>query len=174
MFYNGFASISIGYIGVSETVEYLRGSQNKEFAQKILQFIKDKCEEFKARSCIGFSCYGTPSESYCYRARNAIKRDFGEDVLSKEFITNSFHVPVWEERHPSLKWGYEQGFAEVSNGGNISYVEAPNLSINQDAYEGLLDFAYHSGMHYFAVNTPVDQCYKCGFHGEFTPSLGRI
>ena len=171
LFYGGFASISIGYIGLSETVSILCGGENKDFALSVLQFMKNKCEEFRGRSNIGFSVYGTPSESYCNKAAQAVKRDFGQDVIDKTYLTNSFHVPVWETKHPMFKWGYEQGFAEISSGGNIVYVEAPNLSRNLQAYEGLLDYAYHTGMHYFAVNTPVDQCYKCGYEGEFEAHL---
>lgn len=171
LFYDGFASISIGYIGVSETVDYLYGKQDKEKAMEILSFIDKRCKEFKKRSGLGFSTYGTPSESFCYKAATTIKKEFGDEVLDKDFLTNSFHVPVWLERHPSDKWGYEQGFAEISSGGAISYVETPNLKHNPQAYEGLLDYAYHTGMHYFAINTPVDQCYKCGFSGEFNATL---
>ena len=69
------------------------------------------------------------------------------------------------------KWEYEKGFAEISTGGNISYIETPNLSKNLVAYEGLLDYAYSIGLHYFAINTPVDRCFKCGYEGEFTASL---
>ena len=171
LFYDGFASISIGYIGVSETTKILKGQYDKQFAQKILKALKDKCDLFKKRSNIGFSLYGTPAESYCYKAANAIKREFGEDAIDKPYLTNSFHVPAWEEKHPMLKWGYEQGFAEISTGGNIVYVEVPNLSHNLKAYEGLLNYAYKIGLHYFALNTPVDQCYKCGFEGEFKAEI---
>ena len=131
-----------------------------------LQFIKDKCAEFKQRSNIGFSVYGTPSEAFCYRAANAIKKEFGENAIDHTYLTNSFHLPVWEQVTPWEKWGYEQGFAEISSGGNISYIEAPNLSNNLQAYEGLIDYAYHTGMHYYAINTPIDNCLACGFHGE--------
>lgn len=32
--------------------------------------------------------------------------------------------------------------------------------------ETLVDYAYEH-IHYFGINQPVDQCFKCGFHGEF-------
>ena len=171
LFYNGYASISIGYIGVSECCEIL-GNTSKEKAMKVLQFIKDKCAEFKLRSNIGFSVYGTPSESFCYKAANAVKKEFGENSIDHTYLTNSFHLPVWEQVTPWEKWGYEQGFAEISSGGNISYIEAPNLSNNLQAYEGLIDYAYHTGMHYYAINTPIDNCLACGFHGEMLATEG--
>lgn len=175
LFYGGYASISIGYIGAWECATVLEDlyydqKTEKEIATEVLSFIKEKCEEFKKRSNIGFSSYGTPSEAYCLKAANAIKQRFG-DVFGRDYITNSFHLPVWLDGHPVDKFGYEQGFAEISTGGNISYIEIPNLSKNPEAYEGLVDYAYHSGMHYFAFNTPVDQCYKCGHNGEFIATL---
>lgn len=165
LFYDGYASISVGYIGVWECCEIL-GDSSKEKAIEVLKFIKKKCEEFKLRSNIGFSEYGTPSESYCFKAANAIKKEFGEGCISHTYLTNSFHMPVWEHANQFEKWGYEQGFAEISTGGNISYVEAPSLIKNLQAYEGLVDYAYKTGMHYYGINTPVDQCLACGYHGE--------
>lgn len=165
LFYGGYASISLGYIGLWECCEIL-GEQTKERAQDVLKFLSKKCSEFKTRSGIGFSAYGTPSESYCYKAANAVKREFGEDCISHTYLTNSFHMPVWEKVSFFEKWGYEQGFAEISTGGNISYVEAPSLINNLSAYEGLINYAYKTGMHYFGINTPVDQCLSCGYHGE--------
>ena len=165
LFYGGYASISLGYIGLWECCEIL-GEQTKEKAQEVLQFLNKKCDEFKLRSNIGFSSYGTPSESYCFKAANAVKREFGDDCVSHTYLTNSFHMPVWNKVSCFEKWGYEQGFAELSKGGNISYVEAPSLINNLPAYEGLVTYAYKSGMHYYGINTPVDQCLACGYHGE--------
>lgn len=176
LFYNGYASISLGYVGLHECVEALAGNPPingtlKARAEGILKCLKEKCEEFSKRSGLSFSVYGTPSESLCYKAAKAIKRDFPEAKFEREYVTNSFHVPVWEQCHPMYKWEYEKGFAEISTGGNISYIETPNLSKNLVAYEGLLDYAYSIGLHYFAINTPVDRCFKCGYEGEFTASL---
>lgn len=60
LFYNGYASISIGYIGVYETCQILGREGDKNLALGILQHMKDKCAEFKERSRLGFSLYGTP------------------------------------------------------------------------------------------------------------------
>lgn len=60
LFYDGYASISIGYIGVYETCQILGREGDKNLALGILQHMKDKCAEFKERSRLGFSLYGTP------------------------------------------------------------------------------------------------------------------
>lgn len=172
LFYGGYASISLGYVGLYECVYYLVGNEDKELAEAILKIMRGYCHRWKEESGLSFSLYGTPSESLCYKAAKAIKQEFGEDVLTRDFVTNSFHYPVWEKCHPMTKWDYERGFAEISTGGNISYVETPNLSNNLVAYEGLLNYAYDQGLHYFAINTPVDKCYACGYEGEFHAHMG--
>ena len=103
----------------------------------------------------------------CYKAATCLDRMY-PDVLEheREYLTNSFHQPVWLKTSPFDKWLYEEGFAVISNGGNIGYIETPNLRNNLDALEALVDFGYQHIM-YFGVNQPVDQCFKCGFQGEF-------
>jgi len=169
LFYHGRSSISIGYIGVAETCEILAGNQDKQLATEILNFISGKCAEFDKRSNVAFSEYGTPSEGYCHKAATSFKKMFGEGIIERDYITNSFHQPVWEESSPFSKWGYEEGFAYISKGGNISYVEQPSLKNNKKAYESLVDFAY-TKIPYFGINTPIDRCFKCGYNGEFTAS----
>lgn len=166
LFYDGYASISIGYIGVYETCQILGREGDKNLALGILQHMKDKCAEFKERSRLGFSLYGTPSESLCYKAATCLDRMY-PNVLKheREYLTNSFHQPVWLKTSPFDKWLYEEGFAVISNGGNIGYIETPNLRNNLDALEALIDFGYKHIM-YYGVNQPVDFCMKCGFKGE--------
>lgn len=168
--FDGRASISLGYVGLYEAVQILCGKEDKEMALQILQELKNLCDQWKVQDNLGWNVYGTPSESLCYRAATAVKRDFGE-VVDKPYLTNSFHYPVWNKVHVQDKWGYEKGFELVSTGGNIVYVETPNLSRNLAAYEGLVDYACHLGLHYFALNTPVDQCFDCGYQGEFRAHL---
>lgn len=166
LFYNNYASISLGYIGIAETSQILKGNIDKEFCLSILEFLKRKCVDFTKESGISFSAYGTPSESYCYKAAKSIKKKFGENVLEHDYLTNSFHFPVWEEATPFEKWDYEEGFAEISSGGNIGYVETPNLKNNLLALEKLIDYGYEH-IPYFGINQPVDKCYQCNFEGEF-------
>lgn len=168
LFYDGYASISIGYIGVYETCQIIGRKGDKNLALGICQHMKDKCVEFKDRSKLGFSLYGTPSESLCYKAATCLDKMYpGVLEHDRDYLTNSFHQPVWLKTSPFDKWLYEEGFAIISSGGNIGYVETPNLRTNLDALEALVDFGYKHIM-YFGINQPVDQCFKCGFQGEFS------
>jgi ribonucleoside-triphosphate reductase len=165
LFYDGYASISIGFVGLAECSEIMKGDLNKDYCKSIMHYMKYKCEQFKKDSSIAFSLYGTPAESLCYKFAKSIEEKY-PSVLKRNFITNSFHQPVWVESTPFSKWDYEEGFAYLSNGGNISYVETSNLSNNLKALETLIDYAY-TKIPYFGINQPVDKCYKCEFEGEF-------
>lgn len=168
LFYDGYASISIGYIGVYETCQILGREGDKSLALGILQHMKDACERYKKESGLAFSLYGTPSESLCYKAATCLDREYPEMLKHEhEYLTNSFHQPVWINSSPFDKWKYEEGFAMISSGGNIGYIETPNLKNNLDALEALVDFGYKHIM-YFGINQPVDKCLKCGFSGEFS------
>ena len=166
LFYDGYASISIGYVGLAECSEILKGSVDKTFCKSILSYMKSKCEDFTNKSRLSFSLYGTPAESLCYKFARSIEKKY-PSVLKRDYITNSFHQPVWVESTPFEKWNYEEGFAFLSNGGNISYVETPNLKNNLKALEALVDYAYER-VPYFGINQPVDKCYNCDYEGEFS------
>ena len=134
----------------------------------MLQHRKDDCDRYKKESDLAFSLYGTPSESLCYKAATCLDREYPEVLKHEhEYLTNSFHQPVWINSSPFDKWKYEEGFAMISSGGNIGYIETPNLKNNLDALESLVDFGYKHIM-YFGINQPVDKCLKCGFSGEFS------
>lgn len=166
LFYDGYASISIGYVGLAECSEIFCDKLDKEFCKSILKYMKYKCEQFTKESSIAYSLYGTPAESLCYKFAKCIENKF-PNVLNHEFLTNSFHQPVWIESTPFEKFDYEESFAFLSSGGNISYVETPNLSNNIIALETLINYAYIK-IPYFGINQPVDKCYKCYFEGEFS------
>ena len=108
------------------------------------------------------------SESLCYKAATCLDREYpGVLEHEREYITNSFHQPVWLKTSPFDKWLYEEGFALISSGGFIGYIETPNLRNNLDALEALVNFGYKH-IPYFGINQPIDACFLCGFKGEFS------
>lgn len=167
LFYDGQFSISIGFVGLAETMEQLYGTLNKEKGLKILQFMKDRCEQYYKDTRLAFSIYGTPAESLCWRFAKCIEAKY-PGTLQHEYLTNSFHQPVWVDSTPFEKWDYEEGFAELSSGGNIGYVETTlgNGNHNIKAYDTLLQYGYKH-IPYFGINLAVDKCMECKFTGEF-------
>ena len=175
VFKNGFASVSLGYIGVHETVQALYGEKmwgNAELQQKGLEIVKhlrEAVDRWKAETGYGFGLYSTPSESLCNRFCKLDVEEFGEieEVTDKGYYTNSFHLDVRENTIPFEKMLFEHKYPEYASGGFISYVELNSLVNNIEALEKVWDFAYRY-IPYFAINTPCDKCFECGFEGEFT------
>lgn len=168
----GYATISLGYIGVYEMTKLMLGESNttekgKEFALAVIQHLKDKCEEWKKETGLGFGLYGTPSEGLCHRFCQIDKAQFGEikDITDKGWYTNSFHVDIREDIDAFSKLSYEAPFHLISTGGCISYVEIPNMNHNIEAVEEVIKFIYDN-IQYAEFNTKSDYCMECGFDGE--------
>lgn len=170
--YGGYSSISLGYIGVYEVTKLMTGKshtskEGKEFALKLMNYLRDTCERWKKETNIGFALYGTPAESLCYRFARIDKERFGSipDVTDKGYYTNSYHVDVREKIDAFEKFTFESQFQKISSGGAISYVEIPNISNNLSALSEVVKFIYDN-IQYAEFNTKSDYCSCCGFDGE--------
>ena len=173
---DNYSTLSLGYAGLYECVKAMTGkshtdSEVKGFALEIMQHLNDKCNEWKEKESIGYSLYGTPIESTTYKFAKCLKQRFGDDVFIKldgkdrNYITNSYHVPVFEEIDAFEKLKLESDFQRLSPGGAISYIETPNLQNNIEAVIQVIKFIYDNIM-YAELNTKSDYCQKCGYDGE--------
>ena len=169
---NGYATISLGYIGVYETTKLMTGESHtsgkgEKFALKVMHYMKDKCDAWKKETGLGFGLYGSPAESLCYRFAEIDKKKFGviKDVTDKGYYTNSYHVDVREKIDAFEKFRFESQFQKISSGGAISYVEIPNLRNNLEALEDVVKFIYEN-IQYAEFNTKSDYCHVCGYDGE--------
>jgi ribonucleoside-triphosphate reductase len=172
LLYNGYSTISLGYAGLYECVKYMTNqshteSYGKEFGLKVMQYLNDKCNKWKSEENIAYSPYGSPIESTTYKFAKCLKKRFGviEGITDKNYITNSYHVPVFEEIDAFTKFKLESEFQALSQGGAISYVEIPNMTHNLPVVLELIKFIYDNIM-YAELNTKSDYCSECGFDGE--------
>lgn len=175
LLYDGYSTISLGYAGLYECVKYMTGyshtGEGKEFGLAVMQKMNDKCAEWKAAENIDYSVYGTPIESTTYKFAKCLKKRFGNKIFEdldgkdRDYITNSYHVPVFEEIDAFEKLRLESEFQRLSPGGAISYIETPNLQNNLEAVEEVMKFIYDNIM-YAELNTKSDYCQQCGFSGE--------
>ncbi|MEG0070020.1 anaerobic ribonucleoside-triphosphate reductase [Cetobacterium sp.] len=173
--WGGYATISIGYIGLSEVSELLYGknfaldesSYEKTF--KILEYISEKVKQFKEETNLGFALYSTPSESLCDRFAQIDLKEFGviEGITDKEYYDNSFHVSSKIKISPFEKLRLEAPGHTLASGGHISYIETDSLKNNLEAVYEVLKYAKSIGIHYMGINQPVDKCHICDFNGEF-------
>lgn len=172
LLYGGYSSISLGYIGLYETVKVMTGKSHtspevSDFGMDIIKFLRNKCDAWRAETNIGFALYGTPAESLCYRFAKIDKERFGdiEDITDKGYYTNSYHVDVREPISAFDKFRFESKFQSISTGGCISYCEIPNVGNNVPAIEQMIKFIYDN-IQYAEFNTKSDYCHVCGFDGE--------
>ena len=172
LLFGGYSSISLGYIGLYEVTKLMKGvshtePEGKEFALKVMNYMKDKTKLWKEETNIGFALYGTPAESLCYRFARIDKERFGDitDITDKGYYTNSYHVDVREKINAFDKLKFESTFQPISGGGAISYVEIPNMKNNLKALEQVVKFIYEN-IQYAEFNTKSDYCHCCGFDGE--------
>lgn len=179
LLFGGYSTISLGYAGLYECVKYMTGcnhsdeSVGEKFGLEVMQALNDKCTQWKEAENIAYSLYGTPLESTTYKFANCLKDRFGKDVFEKldghdrNYITNSYHIPVFEEIDPFEKLRIEAKFQKLSPGGAISYIETADMQNNLDAVLEVLKFIYDNIM-YAELNTKSDYCQVCGYDGEIS------
>lgn len=173
LLHGGYSTISLGYAGLYECVKYMTGNshtdgaQGEEFGLAVMQKLNDKCAEWKSAENIDYSVYGTPIESTTYKFAKCLRERFGviKGITDRDYITNSYHVPVFEEIDPFKKLALESKFQKLSPGGAISYVECADLTENTNVVLEIMNFIYNNIM-YAELNTKSDYCQKCGYDGE--------
>ena len=168
----GYATISLGYIGLYEATKLIMGDSNTseaghEFAKKVMERLQKATETWRSKHNIGFALYGTPAESLTNRFSSIDRARFGEipDITDKGYYTNSYHVNVREEINVFDKFAFESEFQKLSTGGCISYAEIPNMTNNIPALLTMMQYIYDT-ISYAEFNTKSDYCHECGFDGE--------
>ncbi|MFD1432615.1 anaerobic ribonucleoside-triphosphate reductase [Lacticaseibacillus yichunensis] len=174
LFKNSRATVSLGYIGLYEVGTVFYGSDweknpdAKAFSLAVVKDLYDHCVAWEKEYGYHFSVYGTPSESLTDTFARLDKKRFGvvKDITDKDYYTNSFHYDVRKAPTPFEKLDFEKDYPQYCSGGFIHYCEYPNLKQNPKALEAVWDYAYDK-IGYLGTNTPIDQCFECGFKGEF-------
>ena len=174
LFYNGYCTISLGYAGLYECTKYMTGESHtqekgKEFAMHVMDKLNEATVKWKEESPyhMGYALYGSPIESTTYKFAKCLQKRFGvvEGITDKNYITNSYHVPVFEKIDAFTKLKLESEFQDKSLGGAISYVELPSMTNNVEALKALIKYSYETIM-YAEFNTKIDYCSECGYEGE--------
>lgn len=173
LLHGGYSSISLGYAGLYECVKYMTGqphtdhAEGHDFGIKVMEFLNEKCNEWKEEEDIGYSLYGTPIESTTYKFAKCLKHRFGviKGITDRDYITNSYHVFVKEPINAFDKLYMESEFQSLSLGGAISYIETSDMTHNISAILEVIKYIYDNIM-YAELNTKSDYCQVCGYDGE--------
>jgi ribonucleoside-triphosphate reductase len=168
-------TLSIGFIGLSETVEILTGKKMHKdkaayvVAQEIVKYMREFVDKKRTETKFNYSLLATSGELISGRFASLDKKK-GHDhrVNKKDFYTNSFHIEVNSGLSAFDKIAKEAPFHILCNGGCISYVELKEAPINNEhALEELILHAVESGVHYLGFNFDIDICSGCGQKGLF-------
>lgn len=172
LLYDNYSTISLGYAGLCECVQRMKGCSHTDpaghdFGIEVMKFLNRKTAQWREAENISYSLYGTPMESSTYKFARCLQRRFGIilHVTDKNYITNSYHVHVTEPIDAFSKLSFEAEFQALSPGGAISYVEVPNMQNNIPAVLSVMRFIYDNIM-YAELNTKSDYCQVCGYDGE--------
>ena len=90
-----------------------------EFGIAVMQFLNDQCNKWKAAEDIDYSVYGTPIESTTWTFAKGLHKRFGivEGITDRDYVTNSYHIPVFEKINAFDKLAIESDFQKLSPGG---------------------------------------------------------
>lgn len=165
------STASLGYVGIWETLKAM-GVSDDEMNKKgieIVQHLRDNVEENKFNNAHNYipALYSTPAENLIYRFQKLNKKTYGTipEVTDREYMTNSFHVPVWEEITVPEKLKYEAPFHKMATGGRISYNEFKYATDTMVLHQAI-DVAMKLGL-YYGVNIVSTTCESCGYQGDF-------
>lgn len=178
-------TLSIGFIGLAETLKALIGEHHgeskkaQELGLKIIKFMREKCDEYAKAENLNFTLLATPAEGLSGRFTAIDKSIYGiiPGVTDREYYTNSFHVPVYYKISIPEKLKIEGAYHTYANAGHISYIELDgDVTDNISAFEKVIRLMKESDIGYGAVNHPVDRDPVCGFTGvikDKCPGCGR-
>lgn len=167
-------TLSIGFIGLSETIEIISGKkywQDDEvyrLALDFVMFMRNFTSELRDKYHLNFSLLATSGELISGRFAELDKTLYNHSALDKGYYINSFHIDVDSKLPAYQKIKLEGPFHTLSNGGCITYVELREAPIgNAIGMDELIEIAIESGVHYLGFNFPQDICNECKTSGTF-------
>lgn len=178
-------TLSIGFIGLAETLKSLIGKHHgesdeaRELGLKIISHMRDRMDKESEKTGFNYTLLATPAEGLSGRFVKMDRKKFGkiDGVTDKDYYTNSFHVPVYYKINAFEKIKIESPYHNLTNAGHISYVELDgDPTKNLEAFEQIIRCMKESGIGYGSINHPVDRDPICGYTGiikDTCPQCGR-
>ena len=178
-------TLSIGFIGLAETLTALYGHHHGESEEmhkkglEIIGFMRSFCDRISQEHKMNFTLLATPAEGLSGRFIRMDQKRYGKlpGITDREYYTNSFHIPVWFPISVYDKIRLEAPYHALCNAGHISYVELDgDTARNVEAFESVVRCMHDFGIGYGSINHPVDRDPICGYVGiigDVCPRCGR-
>ncbi len=178
-------TLSVGFIGLAETLVALTGKHHGESEEsqklglEIVGHMRKLMDDESEKTGLNFTLLATPAEGLSGRFVRIDREMFGRipGVTDRDYYTNSFHVPVYYPVKAFRKIQLEGPYHALTNAGHISYVELDGDACkNPEAFEAVIRCMKENGVGYGSVNHPVDRDPICGYTGvidDVCPRCGR-
>lgn len=180
-------TISIGFIGLAETLITLMGKHHgesdlaQEYGLKLIRHMRMRTDKATKDLGFNFSLMGSPAEGCTGRLCRLIKKRWGvlPGITDKDYLVNSSHLPPKFKTTISNKVIKEAPYHELENAGAICYAELDAKTVdNTEGFEQIVTFMADAGCGYFAINHPVTRDPICGYVGPLRsdgtcPRCGR-
>ncbi len=178
-------TLSIGFIGLAETLTALYGRHHgedetmEEKGIAIVKHMREFCDRKSQEMKMNFTLLATPAEGLSGKFIRQDQKRFGKlpGITDREYYTNSFHIPVWYPISAYDKIRLEAPYHALCNAGHISYVELDgDTARNVEAFEQVVRYMHDCGIGYGSINHPVDRDPVCGYVGvigDVCPRCGR-
>ncbi len=168
-------TLSIGFIGLAETLIALTGKHHgeSEDSQKlgieIITHMKKRIDQIADEKNLNYTLLATPAEGLSGKFTKRDREAFGEieNITDKEYYTNSSHVPVWYKCSVEHKAKVEAPYHALENAGHIFYVELDgDATHNPDCIMQTVDLMDKYNLGYGSVNHTRNRCLDCGFENS--------
>ncbi|NLC41034.1 MAG: anaerobic ribonucleoside triphosphate reductase, partial [Clostridiaceae bacterium] len=178
-------TLSVGFIGLAETLVALTGSHHGEseasqaLGLSIVSHMRQLCDERADREQLNYTLLATPAEGLSGRFVKMDRDRYGSmpGITDRDYYSNSFHVPVHFSISAKEKIDREAPYHALTNAGHISYIELDgDPTMNLSVFEKLIQYMKESGIGYGSINHPLDRDPKCGYSGviaDICPRCGR-
>lgn len=158
-------TISFGIIGLNEASVFVTGKpihEDNKWSVSVLEYINKYVDRIKKEDGILYAIYGTPGESLVHTQVESFRKKYGilKGVSDREYVTNSFHCPVYADITPIQKQDIEFPMFHLCNGGQIAYARMRSKD-NLEAFKTITRRAMKMGF-YWGNNQQLDWCEDCG------------
>jgi anaerobic ribonucleoside-triphosphate reductase len=170
---------TIGLVGINETVVNLLGvniatREGKDFAVKILGFMRNRLVEFQEETGNIYNLEATPAEGTSYRLARIDKRKYKEIRAANEhlvqtqhaepFYTNSSQLPVDFEGDLFESLQHQESLQTLYTGGTVFHIFlGERLHSWQSAAELIRKVSWNSHLPYFTLTPTFSVCPNHGY-----------
>ncbi|MEM2081458.1 MAG: ribonucleoside triphosphate reductase [Candidatus Bathyarchaeia archaeon] len=170
---------TIGLVGINEAIVNLLGvniasKEGKEFAIKILKFMRERLADFQEETGNIYNLEATPAEGTSYRLARIDKRRYPEIIVANEryvaakhaepFYTNSSQLPVDYEGDLFEALEHQESLQTLYTGGTVFHIFlGERLHSWKSAAELIKKVTWNSRLPYFTLTPTFSICPTHGY-----------